>query len=507
MEPVPGTPCFNVVRDGVQGRCGVATRRILAGSVIVSEAPLVIAPSAPSKDGCVTCLGCCIVVAESRRRLCAGCNGPLCSTGCEQSPFHLDECKAMRHSGSRFNPSFSPTEYTLLGFLRVLLLRGEEAQRCRQLESHKDKMRADPKIRWQMDVLAVQLLPCIAAFSLEQRCWAFGVMETNCFSYSERLSGRKALVLMDRISMFGHSCVCNAFGNCYFLPEGATGPTALLGLRKVLVAATDIEPGEAITVNYTHPHLPTPKRRAELLQTKFFRCRCRRCEDPAELGLHSGALCCEACMGRAQMQLPVPRRPEDPPTSWRCPTCSQPMDRSVQASMWVFDQLESAVFAGQTRGDIGALEAFLHDHVYPRGRLHPTHELVLDAKYALVTQMYGHLPGFNVQDLSGKQLNLVSGHCRDYLQAAAIAEPGYCLRMARVNVMLNRALVEIVKRTAKLPPAQLALARMEEAERCLQLVDVAFRYSTDEKPLLSELRHQTEYVRTMLDLLPILTIS
>ncbi|KAK3920204.1 SET domain-containing protein SmydA-8, isoform B [Frankliniella fusca] len=189
----------------------------------------------------------------------------------------------------------------MLGFLRVLLLRGDKATRCRQLESHQEKVLDDPRVRWQMDALAPQLMPCLRSFTLEQRCWAYGVMETNSFSYEERHDKREALVLMEKVSLFGHSCVCNSFGNCYYRPEGATGFAALLGLRKVLVAATDIEPGQDITVSYEHPHLPTALRRSELMRTKFFMCHCKRCEDPAELGLHTGALCCQVCLGESSV--------------------------------------------------------------------------------------------------------------------------------------------------------------------------------------------------------------
>lgn len=66
---------------------------------------------------------------------------------------------------------------------------------------------------------------------------------------------------------------------------------------------------------------------------------------------------------------------------------------------------------------------------------------------------------FVVTELSATKLNLLSGHCRDYLRAATLTEPGYGLRMARVNLVLNRALLEMVKRTAKLPPAALTLVR------------------------------------------------
>ncbi|KAK3920212.1 3-oxoacyl-[acyl-carrier-protein] synthase 3 [Frankliniella fusca] len=46
-DPGPGPACYRVVSDGTQGRHCVADRLIRAGSVIIAEEPLVVAPSGP----------------------------------------------------------------------------------------------------------------------------------------------------------------------------------------------------------------------------------------------------------------------------------------------------------------------------------------------------------------------------------------------------------------------------------------------------------------------------
>ncbi|KAK3920203.1 SCL-interrupting locus protein-like protein [Frankliniella fusca] len=99
------------------------------------------------------------------------------------------------------------------------------------------------------------------------------------------------------------------------------------------------------------------------------------------------------------MRIPVPRRPGEDTTRWRCPACKTPMATSARDFEWELAELESKIGSARKRGDVPFLEAFLRDRMYPRGRLHPTHELVLDVQYALVTTMYGQLEGFQMKDI------------------------------------------------------------------------------------------------------------
>lgn len=492
-EPEPGPPCYKVVRSADRGRYVVATRFIPAGSVILSEEPIMLCPGDPEKPGHLTCLGCCTVVRDAVA--CSGCGGPLCGAPCETSPYHLPECEAMQGLGKRFTVRLRANEYELLAFLRVLLLNGHDAsarRRLEGLESHKQSMLANPVVRMQMESLAPGLVPPLRRYSTEERCWAYGVVETNVFCYSERLGGREAVVLLDDISMICHSCVCNAFGHCYNRPEDAKGWAAMDGLRKVVVAATDIKAGEEITVSYTHPHLSTPARVAELEQSKQFTCRCRRCKDPAELGLNTNALCCETCKAKGHMELPVPEGGRN--KWWRCPRCKC---RSPPPDDMVLGSLEMEISRYHESGDAKALEALLARSLFPRGRFHPTHELVLDAQYYLTAQMYGQMPGLALSELRAEQLQSLRVHCRDYLRAAGIAEPGYGLRMARVNMSLAGANLEVVKRCEKLPTTAATLAAVAEAEQCLQAAEVALRCSSDARPQLRELRERTEHARRL----------
>ena len=98
-----------------------------------------------------------------------------------------------------------------------------------------------------------------------------------------------------------------------------------------------------------------------------------------------------------RLELPVPQHVGDEISSWRCPKCRTVMTTSPSDFKMQLAPFESALADSQRRGDVAAVEAFLEQQLYPRGRLHPSHELVLDAKYFLTTQMYGRLPGLNVE--------------------------------------------------------------------------------------------------------------
>lgn len=67
---------------------------------------------------------------------------------------------------------------------------------------------------------------------------------------------------------------------------------------------------------YTHALWSTLARREHLLATKYFACRCERCEDPTELGSHLGTLKCLCGSG-----LVLPNDPLDSETEWSCTTC------------------------------------------------------------------------------------------------------------------------------------------------------------------------------------------
>lgn len=56
-----------------------------------------------------------------------------------------------------------------------------------------------------------------------------------------------------------------------------------------------IEEGEILNVSYTYTLSGTKERQRHLEKGKFFKCICKRCVDPTELGTHFSSLKCQKC--------------------------------------------------------------------------------------------------------------------------------------------------------------------------------------------------------------------
>lgn len=50
--------------------------------------------------------------------------------------------------------------------------------------------------------------------------------------------------------------------------------------------------GEHLNTMYTNALWGTQERRAHLMSTKYFKCSCKRCSDPTELGTNFSTLVC-----------------------------------------------------------------------------------------------------------------------------------------------------------------------------------------------------------------------
>ena len=98
------------------------------------------------------------------------------------------------------------------------------------------------------------------------------------------------------------------------LRENATGNITQSDGCLVVVATRPIYPGGEILGCYTQPRWATAIRQKHLATTKYFKCGCPRCEDPAECGTLCSALRCPRpdCSGPV---LGPPGR------DWACTVC------------------------------------------------------------------------------------------------------------------------------------------------------------------------------------------
>lgn len=284
-----GVACHPWVVEKVEGvgRGLVASRRVLAGEVVLRDWPVVQGPLPDAGDTvCIICLE-----AEDSVSSCSVCSLPVCvgrAKGCAAQ--HKAECEVL--GGRAEKEQLTKDDlYTLVAVLRLLW----------QLER-------DPSVREQLEHLMdhqEELKTCTAKqrminflvsrnHSSEQIWRALGLLQTNGVTSLSVGGVARAHGLYPVFSITNHSCVANT-------RHGKEGDTF------TLVAVVDIEKGQEITTNYKSTALGSIVRRPAYRKLWNFDCSCPRCADPTELGTYSSALHCTAATQCPGYCLPTDR--------------------------------------------------------------------------------------------------------------------------------------------------------------------------------------------------------
>ena len=425
------------------GRYTVAGRALSAGQLLLRELPLAAGPQLEAEP---QCLGCGRLLA-TRAAVCAGCRWPVCDERCAASATHADECAVLaRDPGDRPTPGTEPcARYDCILPLRLLLLRRQPRlwEKIDKLESHLEQRRGTDIFRDNqrhvVDYLRGRCGVDADDDLLHRLC---GVLDVNAFSVRPRPGFGRRRGLFARASMLNHACVSNT-------------QLSLDGDTMLVRAAVPVAAGAELTASYVSPLEPTARRQNYLWHGKYFRCRCRRCADPAELGTHYGSHRCAECPGL--MEQPAPLE-EDAP--WRCRDCqrSEPADQVRQLNARLLAERQAIPETA-----IPALEAFLARRA--AAPLHDTNYHVLAVKLALA-QAYGNVPGFQLDELSEGRLVAKEAFCRQLIELTALLEPGLCRLRGLLLLQLHHAQVTRAQRrhAAGAPPAQL-LAALETAGR------------------------------------------
>ncbi|XP_034256562.1 uncharacterized protein LOC117654258 isoform X2 [Thrips palmi] len=471
-----GCGSFELRESSKLGRYVVATKDIPAGAILMREIPLVVTPTyGPSEDRPV-CVGC--LVEPSVARQCPKCGWPVCGDACSVREVHQPECAAfqrakyklpkVREGGMSLNASVSaislrmkkviimtkvlaelepwnPDLWKFLGALRVTLACENQARGglLRNLQSDHsplenflesaDQMRisailmvhyrtfkkdCDAAVSWIRDVAGLKWLTAEAVRR------GAGICFINSNSCSAGL-GRKETAVFAGMSLLEHSCRPNTD---VLVWQREDGPAPAAGSTEyVLVASRNIARGEHLTLAYLHNFLlGSVKRRAQTLAWNFL-CQCELCRDPSQRGLHLEAWCCAACSGKKKKAFPVTIH--DMQNSWSCSGCGETgsLDATgggAQGAQAQAKRLEKRLenYVGSTaKVPLKVWEQFIHDALWPRGPLHPTHSLVLQAKKAIV-----ELDGVLVlkATLTPAESRRVAAYCRDLLAVSDAVCPG-----------------------------------------------------------------------------------
>lgn len=401
--------CYEIKTSDVMGRYLVASRDINAGEVIIEEPALAVGPC----SGCnIICLGCYRELEDNCIRKCPDCKWPLCSISCHgkgrYTGHSIQECQVLK----KVPPDYNDLEdlkdcYHAIMPLRCLLLKlhPDKWETLMRMEPHNEMRRARGDIWPVNEKLVVDRIVKKWRFDydIEEIHTICGILEVNAFEVGG--SSVSARALYDKAYLLSHSCT-----------PSTTHTDAEVALRRPLTirAAVPHKAGEMISLCYAYTLQGTLKRREHIKHSKFFECKCLRCVDPTELGSYASAFRCPKCGGHV-----LSKNPLDDDSVWSCNNtgCNYTMQASailllLKRLTEEYDQIDA--------NDVKGYETFLHKY---RNVIHTSHYLCLSAKHSL-SQLYGKVTDYIIQDMPDSELNRKIEICRDLMKVFDIIEPG-----------------------------------------------------------------------------------
>ena len=401
----------------------VANKELEAGEEVVMEMPFVVGPKSFSYPLCLSCYTHWPPTLDDKP-LCSKCGWPVCSVECENQPQHRDyECQIFAQANEKFNVAAALEETNENGIpqlecvtpLRLLLESEKNPERwnneVKGMEDH-NKIRCQ-KGQWKSDqVNVVEYLRKqlkLDRFSEEQIQTACGILDINSFEI-RTVNGYSARALYPIVALMNHSCVSNT---CHSISP--------IDFRVRLRTTVKIPAAAELYGSYTHSLLPTMLRREQLLEGKHFACACPRCSDPTELGTHMSSLKCNKCDNGIVLSLDS----LDADSPWKCTHCE--FSTSGQAVRRVLGIIQAEVDAVETiSGADGADAIHERETVLKKYHsvLHPRHAFQTMLRHSL-TQMYGRVDEYLLDDLPDVVLEHKIDMCRLLLQVLDVIEPGY----------------------------------------------------------------------------------
>ncbi|XP_017782905.1 PREDICTED: protein msta [Nicrophorus vespilloides] len=461
---------YKIVTSLRLGRHLVATRDIPQNAIIMKKFPLLIAPKMASFP---VCLGC-------HKRLqndfheCPKCSWPLCSKTCESSGYHQHECEVFSRKNYTPRVQRSNTKqgiYSLIAPMRALILKTRNKSQFESLlsmQSHLEDNQNSPIYR----MLKASLVPIFRGFGIgdpEEILTICSIFDTNSFEIRDTKGLVNIRGLYPMVSLISHDCKINTKHSFH-------GDNHEIHV----IATVPIKKGEILTTTYTQTLWCTAARRAHLKQAKNFDCTCSRCEDPTEYGTFAGSIICTNCHNG----LVVSEDPLDVKAGWKCDKCNHLLGHDELDSL--NEVLRREVYCID-RSDPENFENFLKKY---KDVLHETNCHVLEVKYAL-TQMYGNLAGFKLEELPEDLLKRKIDLCEELIQIADKLEPGSSRFRGNLLDDLQAALAEKTFRELKTDDPNLNKSK-EVFKRCFDLLEMATEILETEPETEQHLKRQLE---------------
>lgn len=217
----------------------------------------------------------------------------------KKSPDHENECKLTAARGAKLELThyFSPhPTYQCLTVLRCLLLKEHDPikwEKLKKLESHCDDRRGS--LQWRSDREGVakfipRFFKCPDKWTEDEILKIAGIIQIN--GHEVPLTEPPHVTIYDLSSLIEHSCAPN-------LTKSFTSKGEL-----VFWSPSSIKKGEHLSICYSDALWGTDGRQNHLMQTKMFKCDCKRCSDVTEMGTFFSAIKCNNDGCRSGQALP-----------------------------------------------------------------------------------------------------------------------------------------------------------------------------------------------------------
>ncbi|XP_072742952.1 SET domain-containing protein SmydA-8 isoform X1 [Anoplolepis gracilipes] len=402
------------------GRGIFATRDIQAGELIYTDVPLLIGPRCYNKY-----LAMCVVCYKSNCPLFPcdhGCGLPICSTECENSITHSQECRLLREWMPTCGSTWSKDLMLALVPIRGLTLSKEQRKLLHIFKYHSNLIHNS-----EIDLVKRNVNNLPSEEQMELMRHICEVCNTNSFAVvvarNEDCTSLRSVYPLG--AMQNHCCVPNT--RHHFDDQQ----------RLHVSAASSIAAGEELTMSYTDLLWDTLSRRQFLRLTKCFSCNCSRCSDPSEFGSQLGALFCakDDCSGHL-----LPRNPLNFESPWICDKCQNSVKhRQIE---WIRSRLNELVFETMyktPREILKFIETVLSELV-PM-----TNYIMISVKYRIISY-FGRVPELKWEDLTDAELRIKKMYCNDILSILDTLGSGDSIKKGFVLYELYRTNLELSKR-------------------------------------------------------------
>ena len=344
------------------GRYLVATRELKPGSRILCKLqPAVVGP--PLINPNYGCLNCHNPVKKSV--ICPTCKNIFCSQKCLQIFCSQTEM-------CEFLAKLDKPNLRIISPLKFLCLEKSDKNTfdsLMKLESHSEELQKSD--RWtDLKKNVIDPLVDITNENPEKITELVGILSTNSFELLNQMKAEQGKApfsgLFELASLMNHHCI----GNTRLVVDNDSN-----GIFKLSVyASVAISKGSPILFNYVKPLDRNMNRQENLMDFKFFKCSCSRCEDPTEMNTFNSAYLCPKCQVG-----PVIFKQKN----WMCNDCQADFD-PVKVKH-IEDQISKAqekLVKIQRLYDLAQAKTLFKDF---QSILYPSHGFMLEILQALIT--------------------------------------------------------------------------------------------------------------------------